>query len=415
MINNNKITLNNFFIKCALLLSLSIILIRPYMVKILKSTNMVGLLLVAATFLLIIHILLTRRISINNTMYILLCLVCVIPFFYKNAYIEDGYYAYFIYYIGSITFGIILSYISIKHDNIEFVMKIFLMFAITTSLVTWFSCYFPNSYDKYFISLLPSNSQVIARRNFWNDGMRMGLSDHYSRNAFYLIVGMLSSMYFYIERKNKKYIFYTMFFMSTIMLIGKRAHFIFIIISLILSYLIYSRVSMKKIMKLLLFIVIGIFIIGIIINIIPSTSNLIERLFDNTQKDISTGRFELYENIWSLYKRNSYRGIGWGQFSKMTNYYFAGAHNDYLQLLCETGVIGLIMILSSNLIFLKKSIICVRKAKQKSIYFIILVYQIFFLLYSFTGLPHYDVEVHLLYFIFNSFLWNYREVKLQNV
>ncbi|WP_460293250.1 O-antigen ligase family protein [Clostridium tertium] len=401
-----KINVKDLLVNISLLIYFSIILLRPYLIKFLGSNNVVLILLFCSISLLFFSIVLSKKIKKNNIGYIVLCILMCLPFFYKNAYIQDKYYTYMLYFLGTIAFCIILSFIKLEEKNISFIIRILIVFAFISSLVTWISFIFPNIYDSIFISLLPNEDQLLVRNDFWKLGMKMGLSNHYSRNAFYIVSGIIGCIIMRMKKKKKIYDVFTCIFFITLLLIGKRAHFLFLILSLIISYGLYKKFNMKKIINIIKYIIIGAILLIIAITVIPGTFTVIERLFNLGGGDISTGRFELYHRVWDLFHENSYRAIGWGQFSKSTNYFFAGVHNDYLQLLCETGVVGLGLILYSNLYILIKTINLARKNKGNSTLFGVLIYQVFFMLYSLTGLPHYDTETYMIYFIFTCLIWN---------
>ena len=68
--------------------------------------------------------------------------------------------------------------------------------------------------------------------------------------------------------------------------------------------------------------------------------------------DITSGRTELYELAISLFLSSPFVGIGWGKFADHIPAAFReihgnvdDVHNIYLQFLCETGVIGTILIM----------------------------------------------------------------------
>ena len=237
----------------------------------------------------------------------------------------------------------------------------------------------------------------------------MGLTDHYSRNAFYILIGILILIKKYINNKEKKSLLLIIIFLfGSLFLIGKRAHLIFLLISLILGYFIYNKVSIKNILKFMgISFIFGIIAIGCI-NVIPGTQNIVNRLLNVGDVDFTSGRADLYSKAWQLYLANDSEPLGWGQFAKSTGYSFVGVHNDYIQLYCETGIIGFILIVGSNLLMLKNSINMCR-LKKGGLTFIILVYNIFFLVYSLTGIPHYDIEVYMIYFLLNCVLFNLKE------
>lgn len=103
-------------------------------------------------------------------------------------------------------------------------------------------------------------------------------------------------------------------------------------------------------------------------------------------EDISTGRFDLYEIAYKEFSRSPIFGIGAGLFKKVTHAY-TDVHNAYLQVLCEQGIIGLILFIFPLLNILIDSIRQLRIASIKVMPYIeCSVYlQIFYILYSFTG------------------------------
>ena len=63
-----------------------------------------------------------------------------------------------------------------------------------------------------------------------------------------------------------------------------------------------------------------------------------------TASELTSGRTALWKKAYELFKENPVFGIGWEQFMN-NNTYEHEVHNTYLQWLCETGVIGFILIM----------------------------------------------------------------------
>lgn len=71
-------------------------------------------------------------------------------------------------------------------------------------------------------------------------------------------------------------------------------------------------------------------------------------------KDISAGRFDLYALAIEQFLRHPLFGIGWGRFADLVTPVFkelhgdtvADVHNIYLQFLCETGIVGAILLVT---------------------------------------------------------------------
>lgn len=162
--------------------------------------------------------------------------------------------------------------------------------------------------------------------------------------------------------------------------------------------------------------ILAIVVMGMIVKVVPEAQNTFNRIFNDNSNDVSSGRFDMYKDIWRMYKQNNYIGIGWNKYASNTGYVHPGVHNDYIQILCESGIIGFLIIIGSNIYILKYAIKYARKSKT-AISKIILIYNIFFMFYSLTGIPHYDVETYMYYFLINSILFyiSVREINCNKV
>lgn len=396
-----RLKINEILIYFSVIILLSIIFLKPYIVNFFSSSFLIVLLIIA-NFALILGLVHEKIIKISSPTYIVCLILTFLPSLYNNYYLKDGFYSFFFLYLLVIVFCILLSLNKPSSKLVSFIFAMSILFSLLTSLVTWLSIFNPNLYVEKFIPLLPSSDRLTVLHDFLVNGMRMGLTNHYSRNAFYIILGILFSIYFYLKNKKPIHIVNILFLFVTLLSIGKRGYFIFFTMALVLSYLISNKINLKTISRLILGICVFSIIFIAIYEIFPSTHLMIDRIFFN-HGDISTGRFEVYQDVWNMYKENSYIPLGWGKYTSSTNYAFVGVHNDYLQLLCETGIIGLFLMLVSNFTFLKISI---SKSKKKNLVAIIgLIYNLFFLLYSLTGIPHYDFEVYSIFYLLNLFVF----------
>ena len=407
-----KININTLLLNTSLILYFIVILIRIYFMNIISSISTIFLLL--ANILLFFNIIRKRKIKVKSLFFVIICIIFFLPTLYNNAYLLDGYYTVFFEYLFTITFCILLYFSDLNKKNFEIVFNFVALFSILTSIITWISFINPTFYINKIIPLLPLTRQSAVLHDFIANSMRMGLSDHYSRNAFYMVIGILIFIEKYLKNtKKKSYLLAIIFLFISLFLVGKRAHLLFLLASLIVAYFIYNKISLKNIIRFIIILIIFALFVLLSINIIPGTENIIDRFTNFSNGDITTGRIELYERVWNLFSSNNYKGIGWGQFARSTNYEYAGVHNDFIQLICETGIVGFMMIVISNIVIFFKAIkLC--RIKKDGLTFIILTYNIFFIMYSMTGIPHYDVEVYMTYFILNSILFYYIERKRAN-
>jgi O-antigen ligase len=64
---------------------------------------------------------------------------------------------------------------------------------------------------------------------------------------------------------------------------------------------------------------------------------------DGVANDITSGRLALWTKAIQLFLQKPVFGIGWQQFAAQDKYNH-NVHNTYLQWLCETGVVGFVLI-----------------------------------------------------------------------
>ena len=414
MVKINKVLINLSMFLMFLIMTLRIFVIDYF------GTSSIIVLQFCSCILLFISLIRNGSIKKNNLKFSLLFICILLPCFYNNVYLNEKIkLTGILCYIFTIIYSIFLCMKNGKEENILFFMKLLYIFSIVTSIVTWMSFLNPNLYINIVNNFFPNDSakSVVALLN--SRHVYSGLTDHYSRNAIFVSIGLLSIIYIsnFYKYHTKKYIILSIFLMITLMLIGKRAHLLFLVISLIISYFVMKKISIKSISKFLLIILFSIFALGIIFKIMPETMNSFNRFFDSgVSQDISSGRFELYRDAINMYCSNNSKPIGWGGFAKNKNYQFAGVHNDYLQIFVETGIIGFIMIIGSNIFLLIYSMKRLTNSDQNlNLNYIIVTFNLFFMIYSLTGVPHYDVEVYMMYFILNSFLMWFNLKKERNI
>lgn len=130
-----------------------------------------------------------------------------------------------------------------------------------------------------------------------------------------------------------------------------------------------------------------------------------------SEDDTYSGRTSLYFLALRLFSESPLIGIGWGNYRTFTMGIFHSfsvntfdAHNVYLQLLCETGIVGLLTYLASVMISLFRSIKMRRYISEQStvsenLCDFALFLQLFYILYSISGNPLYDYQFLITYFV----------------
>lgn len=118
---------------------------------------------------------------------------------------------------------------------------------------------------------------------------------------------------------------------------------------------------------------------------------------------MSNGRFVRFAYGWELFKQNPIFGIGWAQYRY--NYIkYSDVHNIYIQLLCETGIVGTVIFVLAFLCSLvkgiKKLLTCVRlniTDERRELLFYALFVQLLFLMYGLVGNGLYDYYIFYFY------------------
>ncbi len=309
----------------------------------------------------------------------------------------------------------ILYFYSIQKNYIEikYIKYPLIGFALFTSIVTWISFFFPTFYTNNILSMFPEGSSLVY--SFTHRNMYHGFTNHYSRNSYYIIVGILflfSSLL--SDKKYKKIKAVTLaFLMCTQFLVAKRGPTLFLIISLL--YIVIKKESdiNKKLVKSFKFIVLGVILFILAYIFVPGVDNLINRILEpNSSEDISSSRFYLWGVAWKMFINSPILGNGWGSYLKeMSGTTFQGAHNDYFQLLAENGIIGFFIIVIGNLccLYYSSKVFNFFKKKEYEGTFeqkwtmFSYSFQIFILLYALTGMPHYSYEQYGLYLMLSGF------------
>lgn len=140
-----------------------------------------------------------------------------------------------------------------------------------------------------------------------------------------------------------------------------------------------------------------------------TVDDFLNRFF--TEDETFSGRTMLYDLAISLFRQSPVTGIGWGKYRANTLGIFHAndatfeTHNVYLQLLCETGVVGLLLFLLvvgvTLIATVRKYRLCLRAAtdeQTQSTLRLSLYLQVFFLAYCVSGNPLYDMHFLVTYF-----------------
>ena len=251
----------------------------------------------------------------------------------------------------------------------------------------------------------------------------VGLSNHYSQNGIYMAISLCASFALLFMKSHKNILWWILLLsivLLALILTGKRGVLIFSVFAILVTYIICKEGAFTNKLVTVLFILssvsLVIYALSFYIEGIAAAFERISTIFwaKNENSDVSNGRFKLYAIAWNFFKESPILGIGWREFSKeVVNFYnqdsvLRDAHNVFLQLLCETGVIGFTIFISLFISAITQTIQLAVKSTKDLLYLsdrtkivltFSLCYQVFFLAYCITGNPLYDLETVYVYII----------------
>lgn len=303
-------------------------------------------------------------------------------------------------------------------------IRTFAVFSLIHIAATIFLFLAPGVYYGAVIKLFDPSLRPFLDELYRNHWMA-GITDHYSTNGIYLAIAFLlfacrifdQGAYLKYRLRYNILILLSLF---ALLLTGKRAHLLFGLFAVFLVYLVnnnkHGLASILKISGIVLFAGLLLFILSFFVPAVLNTFNRINEIFQGG--DITNGRMEFYTLAYSMFLQHPLLGNGWGSFmytyQKLHGAYagvysLMSAHNVYLQVLCETGILGLSVFLACIFYNLSKTLSALYHLyrDESSDYTDFEKYclsfsacmQVFFILYCLTGNPLYDAQILLPYMV----------------
>lgn len=284
----------------------------------------------------------------------------VLFFVLPNARKDADTIAYIIALLISFVF---LLFSDSKNLNEKYITAAFIIGAIIFALYTLFFTAFTKLFYKAVMPYLSNIAKdyliYYLKRGY---AVTVGGSSY---TEYILLFGIASSVATYFTTANKKIkhtsVGLITVFVITAFIIGRRGEFLACIISLFAFYLI-SRDKAKRNKELI--ILASIFLISAVLFIVffkqlKEIHFLKRYIFTIEQilskKDFSSGRGQLYSWALELFSKSPVYGAGWGGFARVITPQYqqihgshggivADAHNNFLQIFAETGILGFVFI-----------------------------------------------------------------------
>lgn len=281
----------------------------------------------------------------------------------------------------------------------------------------------PSVYEATLLKVFDPVTQT-SLKEYLSSGRIAGITSHPSQNGIYLAISMIlfCSLYFIYDRKDRKTKVWLVLSVVALLICGKRAHAVFAVFAVIAMYFYYvNEAKFSKFIKIVIGVLVGLVGVVILANYVPAINSTIVRIIDLfSETDKTGGRQYFYAYALSWFNTNPIFGIGWEGFKYSLNaaagaylgrYEYMSAHNVYLQVMCELGIIGLIifvlqMFLDFGRLLSKKN--WKRMADKEDRFYIAVAccIHLFFVLYCITGNALFDPEIMIPYMVLMGFANN---------
>lgn len=380
---------------------------------------------VALFVLLILALLCGMRVKLNFTIF--LWTVSAIYMLVWTKRLEISVLTYDLFYLLMVLLLIVLQSFP-SNDHSERLLKMLWGFAFVAVFVVCLEFLFKEKMLSVIRLLInPSDYQNELEALQTGDRTRSGITNE-SVVEYGAHILLLSAFYFSNRRKRTSQVFSVLaaiMALYTFAMLGGRSTIVFLIISIIITYTIEHKAYKVMLKSLLLLLVLAlVFFVFYKYRLLATRYSAIERIYSTVDTaiqgdDISNGRAVLYTQAIDLWKKNPVFGIGWQEFYFQNTGILKADKNSYvhnflLEMLCECGVVGTILLLSPMLYVYILNIKAIKrngKLGNVDLHRFTLTFQTNLLLDSFLHVGFYNRCVMILYFaVIGIFLRENRNV-----
>ena len=271
-----------------------------------------------------------------------------------------------------ISLNISVVFVILAKPNSDEIIRSFKWITVVGVLLAFYViivAFLPQFYYDFVSKFISQESDRVVRLML-ADGYGVAIGGSTVLLLYIVVLTIFILMNYFLLYKLKlktKVLVLSLFFISlgAMILSNRKSEILMVIVVVILSffakYSFTTRKNKRNRIKILLVLtlivtvlVIWLASMGYLNRYIFFFRNIISNLSGSgRQIDVSSGRLELWAKAFELFKEHPIFGIGWGRFVDHVDMYNYGkdalinnVHNNYLQLLCEVGIIGAIAILT---------------------------------------------------------------------
>lgn len=266
-------------------------------------------------------------------------------------------------------------------EDVRRCLKILLIAGVLMSLYGIAVNAFPDLYYNGVKNILSEESQRSIEMGFsLKYGVAVGgeviVVDYY---AVWGLIIALNALLIYGRDLKKRWLYVLIFGICTVALIMQNRKAELLMAVAVVGFLLVSNMNItglrekKRQILILLFVIMvcaagGLVLLrmGYLSRYVTFFTQMNQKVSGgNSQVEVSSGRFKLWGRAWNLFCENPIFGIGWGNFRlHLTDTYnpfndgqLSNAHNNYLQMLCETGIVGFLLFVGPLFFILYRTLI----------------------------------------------------------
>lgn len=349
-------------------------------------------------------------------------IIAVFIFVHNSSLIDNLLYG------GMIQLYVMISFMLFSTQYNEWVQKWIKwtkIYVIIHAVATIIFYYNSNLYSQ-FVNLMFSGEVHTAALRYYRYGYMSGLSSHFSSNGMILGVGIL----FYVQEviltlseKGRSYknirififnLFAALLVLYALILSSKRSPLLAAFVAICATYIIYKRKNVGRRMAVLFAAIVLIFSLYMVLSqVIPGLTTIVDKteMLEESDAGILNGRSGLWALAIKMFNHNPIIGLGYGSYGDYASVNGAittSAHNYYLQIMSELGIVGLILymiVFAGSIILAVKTLqlftqtIKTRHYEKILALSISLEIQIFVIIYSITATTMMYYYIMIPYFI----------------
>lgn len=295
--------------------------------------------------------------------------------------------------------------------------KNWVIFVLTVTAFIAIGCIigrlFPSAYRTLVLPLFKENDfRMISYVLNEVEGAQGGFVSQSGYASYFLCIGIGALYCFRNHFKTKTIVSLFVLFFIGLLITQKRSPLVMFVIAILFVYYLDGRGSERfKRFFYVILVLLGIYIIlsilvafGTKIAVIEKVYEVIHGIFSGSEIN-DTGRTQLYGQAVIYFLGNPLTGIGWLNFKNLFLLRKTHVHDIYLQLLCETGIIGFSVFIGFFITNIVRTCRTIRELLTHKNDLALcwcnfsLYIQVFFLLFGITENPLYDTEDAMFYFL----------------